>query len=306
MDAARCVCGYVFDGTARTGSYQALELAIQEAELYAEYLGARVAQVREELDVGLVGMARRPGDETRAVVVRRIQSEFDQAQAEYRAQMEQVALLRRQADEFVAEQAAEMASARKTQQRERKAADAALKRVTTEKVRRQADKLAAAAELARQKLKAGLKNRQKGQEITRQATPQPPAQKPAYAQPNPVVRDKLAAQAEQALARVRQQQSKVHGHVQTARTAMSGKGAAASPAPANAAPAPRSGATTTEATTGPAGIECPHCTAVVPQGAAHCRCGFAFLKIAEQMPGVGLSLEDQAMLRTLFGPTHKS
>jgi hypothetical protein len=331
IDAARCACGYVFDGTARTGSFQALELAIQEAELYAEYLLARVSQLQEGLDVAIADSARHPEDEARAALARKLKVQYSEAEAEHEAQAAQVALLRRQARQFAAEHAARMATARATQQsRKHKAAsitrqaaedaarDAALKRIAAQKAERQARKLADAAEAARRTRTAARET----PPPTRQ-TSTPPAAEPraipqatttakngaaaASPRPNPAVREKLAAQAEQALARVRQQQSPVHGHVQATRAAIRGQSASVASAtaadPARTPQARTMASKTARGQGNPAGIECPHCTALLPDGTASCRCGFSFPKATEQMPDVGLSSEDQAMLRALFGPT---
>lgn len=293
MSGSRCQCGFVFDSSATTGSVDAMDIALQEAEVYAEYLQVRMHQAKEIAEVAIAEQARSPEDAAKSSAAAEADTEFKAAKTEYNEQMALVAQLRREtliskdAEAHKAQAAAwakaeQMAAARKQQQ---KAAPTAPKKIPASTPKPAPTKVSKPAK----------------------PTPAPTTpvvvNKPAAGQPSPspAMRQKMADAANSAAQRSRVQQAAQKSAVVPPKNAVSApqvtKKAAPQPAPTSevkARPKKLSRLTANEK-------ECPNCTAVVPMTTQECKCGFGFAQGAEKMDGVGLSEEDRALLQ-MFQP----
>ena len=282
-EAERCVCGYVFDGNVTSDSYAAIELALQEAELYSEYLKARLQQTHEAAEVAAADAQRSPGDADKARRAEETRAEYKLTKTEYKIQKDQIADLQSEAD---ARKKREIAAARKS---------------AWEMARRKAaDRAAASAQAKSTKKMAG-----------------PEAKDAKPVRPPVTMQQKLARKAQQAIARVREMKSATQAAAPAPvlpQVTPTKQAAAARPVtkpvtkPANkpvakTAPTPPKRVVPAEAKKPrPNTIECPHCTSVLPIGAQRCRCGFTFKKTTDTMPGIGLTSEEQAQLLSLFQP----
>jgi hypothetical protein len=277
-DASRCACGYVFDGNVTTDSYAAIELALQEAELYSEYLKARLHQTREAAEVAAADAERSPGDEDKARHAEEARAEYKLTKTEYKVQKDQIADLHAEAE---ARRKREVAATRKN------AWEAARKKA--------AERVATATPAPSTKKPEKAK-----------AKETKPVRPPATLQ------QKLAQKAHQAIARAREMKPAARVAVPAPvvpQEAPKKQPAAArpvtkpAPKPAAKTPPPAAPGKTAPAEAKkarPKTIECPHCTAVLPVGTQRCACGFSFIKTADAMPGIGLTSEEQARLLSLF------
>jgi hypothetical protein len=285
VSGSRCQCGFVFDGSATTGSIEALDIALQETEVYAEYLQVRMLQAKEIAEVAIAEQARSPDDAAKSSAAAEANTEFKAAKKEYDEQMALVAQLRREslvsrdAETHKAQaaawaKAAQLASAKKLEQ---KNVAVAPKKTPASSAKPAATKVTKTAG----------------------STPAPTrpvaAIKPATNQsaPSPAMRQKMADAANCAAQRSRAQQAAQKP------VAVQPKNTASAPMAAKKAP-PRPAVTTQPKTLPRLNAnekECPNCTAVVPAKTQECKCGFGFAQGAEKMDGVGLSEEDRALLQ---------
>lgn len=98
VDVTHCQCGFVFEASATTGSYRALEMAEQEAQVYAEYLQARMTQAKATAEVAINDQARSPGDASKIAAAKSANDEYHEAKTEYDEQMKLVLELRQEAE----------------------------------------------------------------------------------------------------------------------------------------------------------------------------------------------------------------
>ena len=293
----RCQCGFVFDASANTGSFEALEIDVQEAEVYAEYLQVRMHQAKEIAEVAIAEQARSPKDTTKSSIAAEANAEFNAAKTEYDEQMVLVAQLRRES--------------RATKDAETSKAQAA--------ARANAEQIAKAKKLQPAASSVKAKNTGKGKPNNAAAKAIKPAQsapadakpvavsKPAggQASPPPAMRKKMADTANSAAQRSRAQQA-----VQKPVSVQAKK---ASPAPRVEKPnrpqlSPKSAGNNHQKPSPQLTAnekECPNCTAVVPMNTQECKCGFGFAQGAEKMEGIGLSEADRALLQ-MFRPASGS
>lgn len=276
-DSMRCSCGYVFDGSAKTDSLEAIEVALQEAELYAEYLKARLHQTREAAEVAASDLKRNPEDATRQRRAEESRAEYKITKTEYKLQLDQIATLKAEAEIRQKQEAA-----------------------ATQKNAWEAARKKAAARAAKAKLAA--------------PAPRKPEKKPASSnsqdsvRPPLALREKLARKAQNVFRREKPVAKPV-APVPAARP----KPAAAAPRPVpkarpaakpvqSAKPSPRfrEKQAAKVSKPRPTTMECPHCTTVVPMGTETCRCGYSFSANRESMPGIGLTSEEQARILDLF------
>jgi hypothetical protein len=305
---SRCQCGFVFDSAATTGSFQATEIALQEAEVYAEYLQVRMLQAKESAEVAIADQARSPEDGTKSSVAAEANAEFQAAKSEYDEQMKVVVQLRgesratQDAETHRAQQAAwAKAAERAKTEKAKKAAEAekAKKAAEAEKAKKaaEAEKAKKAAEAEKAKKAAEAEKAKKAAEAekakkaaiakksasTKSAKPVAAKTIPAQTSsanvgqstPTPAMKQKMASAADVAASRTHQQKSAVI--------------VAAKPVRTNKPVAPVKPVIPTEK-------ECPNCTASVALSVKECKCGYSFAQGAEKMDGIGLSEEDRALL----------
>jgi hypothetical protein len=296
---SRCQCGFVFDSAATTGSFQATEIALQEAEVYAEYLQVRMLQAKESAEVAIADQARSPEDGTKSSVAAEANAEFQAAKSEYDEQMKVVVQLRgesratQDAETHRAQQAAwAKAAERAKTEKAKKAAEAekAKKAAEAEKAKKaaEAEKAKKAAEAEKAKKAAEAEKAKKAAIAKKSASTKsakPVAAKTIPAQtssanvgqstPTPAMKQKMASAADVAASRTHQQKSAVI--------------VAAKPVRTNKPVAPVKPVIPTEK-------ECPNCTASVALSVKECKCGYSFAQGAEKMDGIGLSEEDRALL----------
>ena len=294
MSGSRCQCGFVFDGSATTGTFEALEIDLQEAEVYAEYLQVRMLQAKEVAEVAIADEARTPGDAAKTSIAAEANAEFKASKSEYDQQMALVAQLRR--------------DARTTQDAETSKAQAAAwsKAEQLARARRAEQKTPPARQISKPgKIQSGS-----GKHAAKPARPAPIPPKPAASaskaaagqpSPTPAMREKMATAANSAAQRSRQQQAaKKPAAVQAKKVDPANQVAKPAPVqpPRKPAPAVQSKPVPRPATNEK---ECPNCTALVAMKARECKCGFTFVVGASQMDGIGLSEEDRALLN-MFQP----
>ena len=293
VDVSRCQCGFVFDASATTGSYRALEMAEQEALVYAEYLQARMNQEKETAEIAISDQVRFPDDSAKSATAKTANEDYLAAKAEYDEQMKLVLELRRETKrahvieqkerENVWEKAKQRAK-QKTIKTEQKALaakqktkkDAAIKQKKQQQAKMAAKKKAEAKHLARHKAEIATKAAAKKLAI-RQA---------GQKTPSPKMRKKMAKDAESAATRVRRTQASTQKEMAAATLDNPDTRIQAETKPAK----------------NPNEKDCPNCTAIVPVSAKKCKCGYGFPQGTEQMDGVGLSEEESANLLNMFQP----
>ena len=275
LPESRCQCGFVFDASATTGSFKALELVVQETEVYAEYLHVRMKQAMGVAEVAIAERARAPGDPAKSRAADAANEEYLAAKAEYEQQMKMVAQVRRDA---LLMREKESKTARQAQ-----AVQAEI-RAKTEKqalIRRQA---------ANSKQKTAKRLTKPGSATTRKAASSRPMmavskQDIGQASPPPAMRQKMANAANRAPQVI---------------------SAAAAPNTENPVVATSKAATPQFVAKQAAKAqavhkECPNCTATVALEADKCKCGFGFASGAQKMEGISLSEEDRALF-SIFRP----
>jgi hypothetical protein len=279
---SRCQCGFVFDASAKTGSYQASEIALQEAEVYAEYLQVRMRQAREVAEVAIADQARSPQDAVKSSAAAEADSEYKAAKEEYDQQMKFVVQLR------IESRATLHAETRKMQRAARIMAVEKAKKARAVPKPKPAKPAAATTQV-----KAPVKSAP--------AKPQParaPHANIGHSTPPPSMRQKLAHAGENAANRARQQRSVAKV---TSSTTQPGKAASTTVKPDTIAARSATKTVAPAKAVKPTEKECPHCTSLVALSVRECKCGFSFAQGAEQMDGVGLSDEDRTLLG-LFTP----
>ena len=291
MSGSRCQCGFVFDGSATTGSIEALDIALQESEVYAEYLQVRMLQAKEIAEVAIAEQARSPDDAAKSSIAAEANTEFKAAKKEYDEQMALVAQLRRES------LLSKDAEAHKAQA----AAWAKAAQLASAKKLGQSNAAAVPAKTPASAAKPAAAKTTKPARPAPAPTRQVAAIKPATSQssPSPAMRQKMADLANSAAQRSRAQQT-----VQKPIKAQQKNTVSAPQAAKKAPPRP---AVKTQPKTLPRLTanekECPNCTAVVAMTLQECKCGFSFAQGADKMDGVGLSEEDRALLQ-LFQPAN--
>lgn len=279
---SRCQCGFVFDASAKTGSYQASEIALQEAEVYAEYLQVRMRQARDVAEVAIADQARSPGDAVKSSTAIEADAEYKAAKAEYDQQMKFVVQLR------IESRAMLHAETRKTLQ--------AARSMAVEKAKK-----AKSAPEPKPTKPVSATTRVKEPVNSTPAKTQPtraPNANIGHSTPPPSMRQKLAHAGENAANRARQQRSVAKVASSTTRP---GKTASATVKPDTVTTRSATKTVAPAKAVKPTEKECPHCTALVARSVRECKCGFSFAQGAEKMEGIGLSDEDRTLLG-LFTP----
>jgi ribosomal protein L40E len=322
VDMTHCQCGFVFEASATTGSYRALEMAEQEAQVYAEYLQARMTQAKATAEVAINDQARSPGDANKSAAAKSANEDYHEAKAEYDEQMKLVLELRQETENTRVQE--------KTQKKQASAWEKAKKR-TKQKVvqaekealiaKQQAEKETAAKKKKQQQVKLATAKKAQQKKLQAEAAAKAAAEKMAARQsarktPSPKLKQKMANDAEAAENRVRQAQSLIEEDIVAATSALNTRKAGATnstnkkSAPQQrkqkAKPKAESKITTIEANpkiaTNPNQKDCPNCTAIVPIKATKCKCGYGFPQGTDLMDEIGLSEEESANLLSMFQP----
>jgi hypothetical protein len=302
LPESRCQCGFVFDASATTGSYKALEMVVQETEVYAEYLHVRMKQAMETAEVAIAERARAPGDPAKSRAADAANEEYLAAKAEYGQQMKMVAQARRDA---MLMREKEPKAARQAQgvQAERRA-----------KTKKQALTRNQAA-ISKQKMTKRPTKNGSATTTRKTATSRPvmpiPKQDIGQASPPSAMRQKMAKAANSTSERVRKTKSTIGHEVVAANRVLQEKSTATAAVntknpPVATAKAATPQFTAKQATKAQAAHkECPNCTAMVALEVDECKCGFGFASGAQKMDGVNLSEEDRALF-SIFRPARTS
>jgi len=322
VDVTHCQCGFVFEASVTTGSYRALEMAEQEAQVYAEYLQARMKQAKATAEVAITDQAHSPGDANKIAAAKAANEEYHETRTEYEEQMKLVLELREEAKKTrVQEQAQkkqesawEMAKKRtkkRTMQAEKDALVAKQKK----------EKEAAAKKRKQEKLKLAAAKKVQQKKLQAEAAASAAAEKMATRRsgrksPTPKIKEKMASEAEAAAKRVRQAQSSIKKEMVAATSALDSKtvettnssGKKLPPQQRRKSPGTRTESKVTpieanaKTTSNPNEKDCPNCTAILPVAATKCKCGYGFPQGVELMDDVGLSEEERANLLSMFPP----
>lgn len=302
LPESRCQCGFVFDASATTGSFKALEMVVQETEVYAEYLHVRMKQAMETAEVAIAERARAPGDPAKSRAADAANEEYLAAKSEYEQQMKMVAQARREALLIREKESLAAGQAQGVQ---------AETRVKTKKqaLTRNQDAI------SRQKTAKRPTKTGSASTATKTATSRPviPVSKQDIGQASPpsAMRQKMANAANSTSERVRKAQSTIGREIAAANRAPQVKPAATAapnteyPAVAASKAATPQFAAKQAAKAQTVHKECPNCTAVVALEADECKCGFGFASGAQKMDGISLSEEDRALF-SIFRPAGTS
>jgi hypothetical protein len=330
-DSTRCPCGYVFDGSNKTDSLEAIEVALQEAELYADYLKARLHQTREAADVAAEDLKRNPDDANTQRLAEETRREYRITRTEYKLQLEQISTLKAEVETRQKEDAAAAAQRDAWELARKKAEARAIETKKREAAKAKAEAEAQKARAIETKKREAAKAKaeaeaQKARAIETKKREAAKATDPA--RPRSSMREKLARKAQKLFQRGRAATSEVAREPtpvpstprpvakdqSSTRPAAKVQSAAASRPAANKPAAPKPVHTTKPsprfrekqaakakvANPRPNTMECPHCTKVLPIGTETCRCGYSFSRTRESMPGIGLTNEEQARILDLF------
>ncbi|MFV1997762.1 MAG: hypothetical protein ACC641_07095 [Acidiferrobacterales bacterium] len=322
VDVTHCQCGFVFEASATTGSYRALEMAEQEAQVYAEYLQARMKQAKATAEVAITDQAHSPGDANKIAAAKSANQEYHETRAEYDEQMKLVLELRKEAKKTRAQEQAQKKQEsvwEKAKKRTKKRAMQAEKNSLIAKQKAEKESAAKKKKQERIKLAAAKKAQQK--KLQAEAAASAAAEKMAARQsgrksPSPKIREKMASEAEAAAKRVRQAQSSIKKEMTAAPSALNnetagatksaGKKSASQPSARRPGAKAKNRVTPIEAnaktTTNPNEKDCPNCTAMLPLSAKKCKCGYGFPQGADLMDEVGLSEEESANLLNMLHP----
>lgn len=298
IEVTHCQCGFVFEASATTGSYRALEMAEQEAQVYAEYLEARTKQAKEAAEVAINDQAQSPGDDAKTLAVESANQELQQAQSEYKEQMILVGQLQEESAKAQALEKKEQEAAwEKAKKRAKEKAIIAEKAAVAAKEKELEE---AAIELQiqerAQQLVAEKEEKLRQQKLKAQAARAAIAKMAGQTSPPPKMQEKMAHEAEAAANRVRQAASSIHKELQAATSALNARARTTAPAvppKVNTAPAKIILSKTNKK-------ECPNCTAVVRASTKECKCGYAFPQATELMDSLRLSEDDSASLLNMF------
>lgn len=302
-DAARCACGHAFGGEDPPSSVAALQAALKEEELYADYLAARARQAAQAAVVAQSVRATDPDNANKAEEARRALESAEGARAESLAQNARIAELARAiagqtreppvqstsivrpapavgAAPAMRPPAAVSATAVRRSPAPAKMAPsrhttapkpAAMKSCPLCTARVKADVIACTCGFSFQPAQL------QGLDLS---TGSPEPSRAAESG-----RARLAREAERALQRTR-----------------AGKLAADDPTAAGRARLALEAERALQRAQAAKPRECPHCTAFVPAEASRCACGYAFDggRKARPMPGLTLDPAEQAKLGDLF------
>ncbi len=322
VDVTHCQCGFVFEASATTGSYRALEMAEQEAQVYAEYLQARMTQAKAAAEVAISDQARAPGDVGKAAAAKSANEEYHEARAEYDEQMKLVLELRKEAENTRVQEQAQKKQASAWEKAKKRTKQKAIEVEKEALVAKQkAEKEAAAKKKKQQQVKLAAAKKAQQKKLQAEAAANAAAEKMAARQsgrksPSPKIKEKMASEAEAAAKRVRQAQSSINQEMAAATSTLNNKTAGATnsagkkSAPRQRKQKPRakveSKITPIEANAKPvtnsSEKDCPNCTAIVPITATKCKCGYGFPQGADLMDDIGLSDEESANLLSMFQP----
>lgn len=303
VEVTHCQCGFVFEASATTGSYHALEMAEQEARVYAEYLQARVRQAKETAEVAINDQARSLGDDAKMAMAKTANDDFLQAKSEYDEQMKLVLQLQK-----------ESAKAQALEKKEQETAwEKAKKRTKGKAILAEKAALAAKQEELEEAARE-LKIQERAQQVAAEKAEKlrlkklkTKAAKAAIAKmagqksPPPKMQEKMALDAEAAAIRVRQANSSIHKELQAASSALKTNTLATDPA-GQPTPSPEISPAVAKKkiTVNADEKDCPNCTAVVRTNTKECKCGYTFPQGTELMDSIGLSEEDSANLLSMF------
>lgn len=322
VDVTHCQCGFVFEASATTGSYRALEMAEQEAQVYAEYLQARVTQAKATAEVAINDQARAPGDANKAAAAKSANEDYHEAKAEYDEQMKLVLELRQETENTRVQEQAQKKQASAWEKAKKRTKQKAIQ-VENEAqiVKQKAEKEAAAKKKKQQQVKLAATKKAQQKKLQAEASAKAAAEKMAARRsgrktPSPKIKEKMASEAEAAAERVRLAQLSAKKEMAAATSALNKKTAAATtPAGKKSAPQQRNKKSRAEAerkitpieanaklTTNPTEKDCPNCTAIVSSKATKCKCGYGFPQGADLMDEIGLSDEESANLLSMFQP----
>lgn len=322
VDVTHCQCGFVFEASATTGSYRALEMAEQEAQVYAEYLQARMTQAKATAEVAINDQARSPGDASKIAAAKSANDEYHEAKTEYDEQMKLVLELRQEAENTRIQEQAQKKQASAWEKAKKRTKQ---KVIQAEKdallAKQQAEKEAAAKKKKQQQAKQVAAKKAQQKKLQAEAAAEAAAEKMAARQsgrkkPSPRIKEKMASEAEAAAERVRQAQLSAKKEMATATSALSKKttGATISDGKKSAPQQPKQKSKTkaqskitpieanAKLTKNPTEKDCPNCTAIVSIKAAKCKCGYGFPQGADLMDEIGLSDEESANLLSMFRP----
>lgn len=308
IEAMRCRCGYCFDPDALAGA-DAAAYAEEQSRLYQDYLGARIVQAESELTVARE-QAKADASNTYKAAAALL---AEQALNALRAEMKQLAArlpAKRPATAAVAAAPARRSAATETQYVAKSPLPTPMNLPRTQALRahtapagfgKQPDVApskpaayappapaaiakatpSASASASAKAKPASPATVKTGSAPGRKNTMPPAAGRSApakaSAQPNARFRN-LQAQKADAIAKLR-----AFAPVAKVKRALSSVAATLAPAPAAVAPpAPAPVQKQTR--------ECPSCTATVASDREKCRCGYAFSKATQEMPGISLAV----------------
>lgn len=301
LPESRCQCGFVFDTSATTGSFKALEMVVQETEVYAEYLHVRMKQAMEAAEVAIAERARAPGDPAKSHAADVANKEYLEAKAEYEQQMKMVAQVRREALLMREKESLVVRQAQAVQAEKRPKA----KKQTP--IRKQA----ALSSQKTSKRSVTSPRITSGKTATSRAVMPVSKQDIGRVSPSSAMRQKMATAVNSASERVWKMKSAIGDGVADANRALQAKSTATSaaniknPAVAATKVATRKFTAKQAEKAQAAHKECPNCTAMVALEADECKCGFGFASGAQKMDGVSLSEEDRALF-SIFQPARTS
>ncbi|MEE8388946.1 MAG: zinc ribbon domain-containing protein [Acidiferrobacterales bacterium] len=312
VEVTHCQCGYVFEASATTGSYRALEIAEQEAQVYAEYLQARMSQAKESAEVAINDQAHSPKDANKAAVAKSANDEYHVAKVEYHEQMKLVLELRKEAKKTQVLEHKEQKSAwEKAKERTRHKSIKVKEEAAANKNKQEQKRLTAtkkAEKTRQQKLQAEAAAKASADKLALRASNR--------TSPPPKMKKKMAREAEAAATRVRQAQSSIEKEIAAATSALNTSVGIATHADHASAPRQKSSSkndsaisdnialilTNTKTATHTNEKECPNCTAIVSVAAKKCKCGYGFPQSAELMDSIGLSDEERVNLLNMLQP----
>lgn len=99
VSADGCECGFSFEPDSIVETAQDLEIAVQDEQLYANYLSARVMQTREAIDSAKILLEREPENPALQNGVKNAEEECEAACSENNAQIKKLAIVEKMADE---------------------------------------------------------------------------------------------------------------------------------------------------------------------------------------------------------------
>ena len=309
--ATKCQCGYRFDAHAHGASERLeIETIAEEEKLYQEYLEARAAQSKHDLDVARTAQLSDPGDKTKTSNVLRAKQALTVVQQELSEQSTKTQTV--------------MATARKA----REALPKKPEKPRVPKLQPEVVPLQPISAIAPTKLAAPTEHPPVKRPVapvvpvTTAVTvtpPQKPPQKTALVRrakfakrapevpavvPNATFRATLAAKAEKALRQFKEAARAKMRATQASQPKVKAQPSPSKPAPVRLVPplkvpdtSPLSSATVQSATK-----ECPNCTATVTESVNRCRCGYDFPNNESELPGIPLSAGELSILANGINP----